>query len=134
MSGDCCLFMIGTRRRKIVSLIIPVSLLLTTLFAFNPILPRAAALQAHSNILIIGNSEFTPANGVVSGTGTSGDPYVISGWQINSSPTSICARIANPPAYFLMQNDSISCGNNGTGIIFDRVSNARLESSIVGGS
>ncbi|TMI42602.1 hypothetical protein E6H21_00105 [Candidatus Bathyarchaeota archaeon] len=134
MSGDCCLFMIGTRRRKIVSIIIPVAILVASFAVFNPILPRAAALQAHSNILIVGNSEFTLANGVVSGTGTSGDPYVISGWQINSSPTSICVRIANTTAYFLMQNDSISCGNNGTGIIFDRVSNARLESSIVGGS
>jgi len=126
--------MLGTTRRKTVSLIIPVSLLLTTLFAFNPIVPRAAAFQAHSNILIVGNSEFTPANGVVSGTGTSGNPYVISGWQINSSPTNICLRIANTTAYFLMQNDSISCGNNGTGMIFDTVSNARLESSSVGGS
>ena len=134
MSGDCCLFMIETRRRKIVSIIIPVALLLTSFVFFNPIVPRAVALMGHSNILIVGNSGFTPANGVVSGTGTASNPYVISGWDISSSPTNICVKVENTTAYFLMENDSVSCGNVGTGIIFSGVSNARLESSIVGGS
>jgi len=52
------------------------------MFAVNPILLRANALQNRSYILIVGNSGFTPANGVTSGTGTVTDPY------INSQPYS----------------------------------------------
>jgi hypothetical protein len=33
-----------------------------------------------SVIRIDGNDDFTEANGVVSGTGTEEDPYIISGW------------------------------------------------------
>src|SRR5438105_13035557 len=88
--------------------------------------------MGQSNILIVGNSGFTPANGVVSGTGTASNPYVISGWDISSSPTNICVKVENTTAYFLMENDSVSCGNVGTGSILRGFPNARLESSIVG--
>ena len=42
----------------------------------------AAALGLHEPITILGNSEFTEANGVVAGTGTAEDPYEIAGWEI----------------------------------------------------
>jgi parallel beta-helix repeat protein len=38
-------------------------------------------------ILIVGDSNFTAANGVVGGTGTVADPYRIEGWQINATGT-----------------------------------------------
>jgi parallel beta-helix repeat protein len=38
-------------------------------------------------ILIVGDSNFTAANGVVGGTGTAADPYRIEGWQINATGT-----------------------------------------------
>src|SRR5438105_14320197 len=109
MSGDCCLFMIETRRRKIVSIIIPVALLLTSFVFFNPIVPRAVALMGHSNILIVGNSGFTPANGVVSGTGTASNRYGIFGWDISSSATNICLKVEDTPAYIRMENHNVSC-------------------------
>src|SRR6266480_3415200 len=74
--------MMGTRRRKIASTVMPVVLLITSFVLLNPILPRAVASQSHSSILIVGNAEFTPANGVTGGTGTASDPYVIQGWNI----------------------------------------------------
>src|SRR6266699_331179 len=75
--------MMGARRRKIASIVMPVVLLITSFVLLNPILPRAVASQSHSSILIVGNAEFTPANGVTVGTGTASDPYVIQGWNIN---------------------------------------------------
>jgi parallel beta-helix repeat protein len=41
------------------------------------------ANSAHDPILITGNQEFTAANGVIGGSGTAEDPFVIAGWQIN---------------------------------------------------
>ena len=39
---------------------------------------------ARDNIFISGDSQFNPANGVRSGSGTKRDPFVISGWDVNS--------------------------------------------------
>jgi parallel beta-helix repeat protein len=46
---------------------------------------RALTLTAHSPILIVGNAGFTNESGVVSGSGTVPDPYVISDWDINAT-------------------------------------------------
>ncbi|MDQ1371758.1 MAG: hypothetical protein QG582_673, partial [Candidatus Thermoplasmatota archaeon] len=40
----------------------------------------STALTPHDPIIIIGDTDFVPENGVVGGTGTSDDPYVIGGW------------------------------------------------------
>ena len=47
--------------------------------------PMAAAeeeLQQHDDIFIRSDEDFHPANGVVKGSGTKRDPYVISGWEV----------------------------------------------------
>ena len=46
---------------------------------------RDLALTVHDPILIVGNAEFTNASGVVWGSGTESDPYIIEGWDINAS-------------------------------------------------
>jgi hypothetical protein len=38
-----------------------------------------SGLTSHDPIYINGNSGFTAANGVVAGSGTAGDPYIIEG-------------------------------------------------------
>jgi nitrous oxidase accessory protein NosD len=51
--------------------------------------PRAVvllALPSHAPIDIEGNAGFMPANGVTGGSGTLADPYIISGWSIDSPP------------------------------------------------
>ena len=47
-------------------------------------IPAPTALLLHPPIWIQGNAGFTAANGVVGGSGTPSDPYVISGWTITS--------------------------------------------------
>ena len=57
------------------------------LLAFSVLLaiaaiPLAGLAEARGPISILGNRDFTPENGVVSGEGTIGNPYIISGWEI----------------------------------------------------
>ena len=72
---------------------------------YSPVLP-------HAPININGNAAFTAPNGVVGGTGTSGDPYVIAGWDIICSggtfPPGI--QVSSTTAAFVIRNTrSRSC-------------------------
>src|SRR5947199_868409 len=128
--------MMGTRRRKIASIVMPVVLLITSFVLLNPILPRAVASQSHSSILIVGNAEFTPANGVTGGTGTASDPYVIQGWNIN-----MCwqcpyygIEVANTTAYFRIFNVTVSSlitAQPATDILLKNATNGRIDNSVV---
>ncbi|NPA74931.1 MAG: hypothetical protein GXO25_02475 [Euryarchaeota archaeon] len=62
---------------------------------------------SHSVIRINGDSEFTAANGVVSGSGTASDPYVISGWIIDAGTNGAGIFIGNTTAYFVVQNNYV---------------------------
>ncbi len=128
--------MMGARRRKIASIVMPVVLLITSFVLLNPTLPRAVASQSHSSILIVGNAEFTPANGVTGGTGTASDPYVIQGWNIN-----VCwqcpyygIEVANTTAYFRIFNVTVSSlitAQPATGILLKNATNGRIDNSVV---
>jgi parallel beta-helix repeat protein len=65
-----------------------------------------ASLATHLPIVIIGNSGFTPANGVSSGTGRQGDPYIIQGWDINASGVN-GITLANTTSFFEITNVNI---------------------------
>ncbi len=59
---------------------------------------------AHAPITILGNSDFTAANGVVGGKGTAADPYIIAGWEINVPQTaSYAVNIQNTTAHFVLR-------------------------------
>jgi len=68
-------------------------------------------LQSHEPIYISGNEGFTPENGVVSGSGTEEDPYIIEGWEIDvtGSPSGISygIYIEKTDAYFIIRNSRI---------------------------
>ncbi len=49
----------------------------------------------HSPILITSDSDFTPVNGVVSGSGTAADPYLISNWQIRDLTPGFAIKVDN---------------------------------------
>ncbi len=49
----------------------------------------------HEPILIASNSDFTPANGVVSGSGTATDPYLISNLQIKNLTPGYAIKVDN---------------------------------------
>ena len=47
------------------------------------IVSMAAVAGSHDPITILGNGDFTAENGVISGSGTVEDPYLIAGWEID---------------------------------------------------
>jgi len=81
--------------------------------------------QPLAPIFIDGNDGFTADNGVKGGTGTSDDPYVISGWTIQAQSYGI--EIANTTAYFTITNVSISWG--GDGIVLSAIQNGVVRNS-----
>lgn len=64
---------------------------------------RALALTAHDPILIDGNAGFTNASGVVWGSGTESDPYIIADWDIDAS-TTVGLLIQGTDAHFIVRN------------------------------
>jgi parallel beta-helix repeat protein len=92
--------------------------------------PASAALTAHAEISIVGDAEFTAANGVVSGNGTAGDPYIIEGWQIEIA-SSAGVSLRDTRAHAVIRNVGIaySRGGNpvGGGVTLYNSSNVSVE-------
>jgi len=56
----------------------------------------------HDPIYIYSDEDFTYANGVTGGNGTENDPFIIEGWEINTTEEAI--HIEYTAAYFLIDN------------------------------
>jgi len=68
-----------------------------------------SGLTAHEPIYINGNAGFTSENGVVSGSGTESDPWIIEGWEINTSRDD-AIRIRDTDAYFVVRDCEVHGG------------------------
>lgn len=89
-----------------------------------------SGLTAHDPIYIDSNDDFIIGqNGVVSGSGTAGSPYIIENWDIDaSSADGIYVR--NTDVYFIVRNCVIHDGesNDNDGIYFEQsVQNSKIE-------
>ena len=83
----------------------------------------------HGPILIVGNADFTTANGVGRGTGIPLDPYRIEHWYV-ATGAAHGIEVKNTTAHFLIR-DILACGVPPylhDGVRFDNVTNARIES------
>ncbi len=94
----------------------------------------AWSYSSHAPIVITSNADFTTSNGVTSGSGTSADPYIISGWEITSGTT--CITISNTTAYFEIEKNA--CHNTSavgatirTGFSFSSASNGTISSNTI---
>jgi len=82
---------------------------------------------AHDPIRIDGNGGFTNASGVVWGSGTESDPYIIEGWDISAS-TTYGIDIANTDAHFIVRNCYVHGGGlNYPGIFLGYCTNGILD-------
>ncbi|MCU0852116.1 MAG: right-handed parallel beta-helix repeat-containing protein [Thermoplasmata archaeon] len=96
---------------------------------------HVSAYTSHEPILISGNSDFTSANGVVSGAGTETDPYVISGWGIvldSVDDGRVGVGISDTDAHFVIRDVSVEADNGvsvDAGVLLDEVSNGTVETS-----
>lgn len=91
----------------------------------------------HAPILILGNSDFTAANGVVGGTGTAADPYIISGWEITVPQNAKYAiKIENTSAHFVIRGVIIRgvAAADGAAISLGFVSAGKLEKCLISDS
>jgi len=69
--------------------------------------PARSAYLPHAPILIVGNAGFTNASGVVWGSGTTSDPYIIEGWDIDTS-SSNGTEIRNADVNFVVRNCDVN--------------------------
>jgi len=88
------------------------------------------AIPILETILIEGNDNFTAANGVISGSGTLEDPYIIENWVI-SAENAHGIWIRNTTSYFIIRNCLVENGDIHwhDGIHLDNVVNGRIENN-----
>src|SRR3990170_4903439 len=91
-----------------------------------------SGLTTHAPIVIVGNAEFTGANGVTGGSGTPSDPYIIEGWEIDGSANS-GIEVYNTDAHFVIRNVYIHSALI-DGIYFYSVQNAKVENASLTGN
>lgn len=117
---------------KIRNCAILLSVILGTvsLSALVPLPNGVSAYTPHTPIYIYGNENFTAENGVVSGSGTWDDPYVISGWEIPVS-TGRAIYIENASVHFRIENVYIHGATSGPGIFLFRSSNGTISNSLM---
>ncbi len=88
-------------------------------------------------IVILGNVDFNSDNGVVGGTGTPEDPYVITGWEINvSQDVNYAVKIENTTASFILRGIIIrgATAADGAAIHLGFVSGATIENCLISDS
>ncbi len=85
-------------------------------------------LTPHDPIYIEGNYNFIPANGVVSGSGTENDPYIIENWSI-SAENANGIEIRNTTVNFIIRNCQVEkgCNKYWVGISLDNVVSGKVE-------
>jgi parallel beta-helix repeat protein len=95
------------------------------------------SLSSHPPIRIVGDRQFDRTRGVESGSGTIADPYVIAGWDIDSSAAEeACAGISleNTTAYAVIKNIHIHGSSQCDGVRLSNVSNTRIEGTLLVGN
>ncbi len=80
----------------------------------------------HSPIYIAGDDDFTAANGVIGGSGSIDDPYIIAGWSIDVQNADYGIYIDHTKSYFVIKNCVIERARN-AGIYLNSVENGRIE-------
>ncbi|HKZ49108.1 MAG TPA: right-handed parallel beta-helix repeat-containing protein [Thermoplasmata archaeon] len=113
--------------RRGISGALAAGLLITFALALVLAPGEVAALTPHAPISINGNADFIAANGVVAGAGTSSNPYVISGWEIDASAAH-GIEIRNTNAYVVVRDVYVhSGGTSFDGLLFSLARNVRVE-------
>ncbi|MFQ5883858.1 MAG: right-handed parallel beta-helix repeat-containing protein, partial [Thermoplasmata archaeon] len=110
---------------------------LLSLVLMTNLADKGSAYTPHSPIQILGNGDFTPANGVSSGTGTAADPFIIEGWEINvTSGAGAGIQILYTDAHFIIHDSFIHGPGKMSaekGIILQGASNGTIQNTTLTG-
>ncbi len=110
------------------------TVVLASLSILAPLSTEVSAYTPHAPISIIGNAQFTPANGVTGGSGTWLNPYIIEGWEIDATAAH-GIRVFSTDAHFVIRNTYIHSGSMGAyPIFFVGVKNGVIENVTVSDS
>ncbi len=122
------------RRGRRTIVVVCLVLVSSTIAMVNHASQEASAYITRGPVRIESNAEFTPANGVVGGTGTPTDPYIIEGWEIDVRDAGASGvLIVQTTAHFVVR----SCYVIGTysavspGIMLVEVENGWIENNVV---
>src|SRR5439155_24622973 len=88
--------------------------------------PVSNIQQVRGPILIEGDANFTAANGVTSGTGLPGDPYIIAGWNISAAASNAISIRFTTASFEIRDTRVHSGGASYDGIVLEQVSDARI--------
>jgi len=117
--------------RRVRAVVIVMLIMISVLVPFALIPGKASALTDHAPIVINGNGGFTNASGVVWGSGTPVDPYIIEGWNITGMWDG-GIWISNTDSSFVVRNISISgVPMWSTGIQLQGVSNGLIRDATI---
>ncbi len=93
---------------------------------------------SHAPIRINGDDDFTAANGVIGGSGTKDDPYIISGWDIDAHGAGDAIYIGNTTKYFVVRDCQLHNASSsswpyfeGAGITLYNVKNGTIENNTI---
>jgi hypothetical protein len=89
-----------------------------------------AGTVKHAPIVIQNDTNFTSENGVVSGSGSFSDPYMIEGWEIDSCDSSGIS-ITNTSAHFTVRDCHIHGNHSHDGIVLRGVVNGTIQGNYV---
>ncbi len=98
-----------------------------------PTLAFAGDRVEHRAIVIGNDYEFTPENGVCSGSGDLDDPYIIENWVIDAGYDEYGIRIHGTTRAFVIRNVEIS-GAAKSAVYLSYVQNARIENCVFEGN
>ena len=110
------------------SVIVAMMMIAGAFVGFSMQTPRASAYSTHGPIYIANDLDFTLVNGVVSGSGTALDPYIIAGWEIQPG-FSEGIYITGTTLYFIISDVYIHGTGMSNGIHFSYLSNGNVINS-----
>jgi parallel beta-helix repeat protein len=88
--------------------------------------PQFLGAGNHEPIYIYGDCDFTAANGVVGGTGTCADPYIIEGWRIDGPRADYGIYVDHTRACFVIRDCTIESSRI-AGVYMNSVRNGVVE-------
>lgn len=84
-------------------------------------------------LVILSDADFTAENGVVAGSGTPDDPYIIAGWQIQVADEAFGVHIEGTSGHFILRGVMVSGAQDpeGAAIYLAQVRNGTVEDCVV---